>query len=118
MAKTHLNAQSRRDLLNYAAENIKSPVEREALDKAYDKAADLVKRDFEKAFPVADMEVLAKYGSAELDRCVRGTHTPRGSDEGAQVMGFSFRSGPVFNRLFDHGAVTDLRLSRDGGHPL
>lgn len=86
MAKTRLNGNHRDLLRRFAMENVRCEAERKAFDRAYAKAAKLVRDAVEKKYPTDEMAVLAKHNVAKPDTCIRGA-----SADG-RVIPFNFKS--------------------------
>lgn len=71
MAKRRLNNSMREQLFRKARASINPTKETAAVEKAYAKAAPLVRAVVEKKYPLADMDVLKKYNMARQDACIR-----------------------------------------------
>jgi hypothetical protein len=65
-----LSERDRSIILSFARRQIEATEPHDALDAAYEAAAQAVADAVEVAFPLRDMKVLAKYGLADKDRCI------------------------------------------------
>lgn len=98
MAKRRLNQDVRKKLFRLAEDSSTSPAEVAAEDKAYVRAAGLVRAAVDKGFPVEDMRVLEKYEAGCIDRCIRV------ADAEGQIAGFQFRNDDDTAPLLPRGA--------------
>lgn len=85
MAKTRLLVRAKERLRNFARDNVSTPKEQRAVDRAYAKVARILTPIIEKKYPPATMEILEQCKVARRDRCVRCIN------ENGRVIEFSFK---------------------------
>jgi hypothetical protein len=118
--KLRLNQSSRDALRRLARSVVAAPKETEALEAAYEKAAGLVRRCVETAYPPKDMRVCARYEAAKIDDCIKLSLTAGGveqfqfkTDTGPLVVKPTY-TGKIYQADVDTtDAVTDWVLARD-----
>ncbi len=96
-----LSTEKRDKLNSYVNKIVTCPVEKEALDAAYARAAPLVRYAVLDKYPLKDMKILAEYEAAWVDNCIKLVLTAGGVEE------FQFRddTGPLVAKKTTKGQI-------------